>query len=59
MVYTFYLRSHRRRPVRKAPPALLADPQARLPEAWCPVCGREIFREGRDRCPSCRKEREA
>lgn len=44
------------RPVWKGLRLGLVDWQGAIPRFWCPVCGKEVFLRGKDRCPRCEKE---
>ena len=34
----------------------LFDPQQAVPVCYCPICGREIYAEGREICEHCEEE---
>lgn len=36
----------------------LYDPQQRRPAGWCPVCGQEIYADGKNLCPRCEEMEE-
>lgn len=34
----------------------MTDPQQMRPAGWCPVCGMEIWADGKDLCRRCERE---
>ena len=50
-----YLRSGRRRPIRRAPYRPGDDLQGALPAGWCEKCGREVYGFGERLCAECER----
>ena len=59
LTLTVYCKNRKRRPVRFRLPIVPEDIQARIPPAWCSVCGSEVFEQGQNWCIRCRKTRGA